>query len=121
MIIDGFGISQLPMHAQALVATARQHVATLASTGTGTVSANLGTTKAAGAITTLITSGGGYLAGLGGTGGGLMIAYHALMRNMSGGDQQADAHHLQSIKKVAVGTAMVVGAGGMAHFIGGIF
>ena len=115
MIIDGFGISQLPVHAHALLTSTREPVATTLA------SANLATTKAAGAITTLITSGGTYLAGLGGTGGGLMIAYHALMRNMSGGDQQADAHHLQSIKKVAVGTAMVVGAGGMAHFIGGIF
>ena len=84
-------------------------------------SANLGSTKAAQTVTTLTTSAGSYIMGLGATGGGLMIGYHALMRNLSGGDQQADAHHLQSIKKVAVGTALVVGAGGIAHFVGGIF
>lgn len=85
------------------------------------VSANLGQTKAAQTLKTLVSSGGTWIAGLGAVGGGTMIAYHGLMRNLSGGDAQADAHHLQAIKKVAVGTAVVVGASGIAHFIGGIF
>ena len=84
-------------------------------------SANLGQTKAAKTISTLISSAGAWIAGLGAVGGGTMIGYHGLMRNLSGGDAQADAHHLQAIKKVAVGTAIVVGASGIAHFIGGIF
>lgn len=84
-------------------------------------SANLGSTAAATTISTLISSAGTWIAGLGATGGGLMIGYHGLMRSLSGGDAQADAHHLQSIKKVAAGTAVVVGSAGIAHFIGGIF
>jgi hypothetical protein len=85
------------------------------------VNANLGHTKAAKTIKTLIKSAGTWIAGLGAVGGGTMIGYHALMRNLSGGDAQADAHHLQAIKKVAVGTAIVVGASGIAHFVGGLF
>lgn len=82
---------------------------------------NIGSTKAATAITGLVSSASGWLAGLGGTGGGLMIGYHALMRNFSGGDAQTDAHHLSAMKKVIVGTAIVVGAGGIAHFSAGLF
>nr|WP_281042023.1 hypothetical protein [Sulfobacillus thermotolerans] len=43
------------------------------------------------------------------------------MRNLSGGDGATDAHHLQAMKKVIVGTAIVAGAGGIAHFAGGLF
>jgi hypothetical protein len=57
--------------------------------------------------------------GVGGIGGALMIGYHALMRNLSGGDQSVDAHHLSAIKKVAVGTAVVVCAGAIGHFAAG--
>ncbi len=82
---------------------------------------NIASTKAGQAITSLITSTGGWLAGLGMPAGGLMIGYHAIMRNLSGGDASVDAHHLAAMKKVAVGTALVVGAGGIAHFMGGLF
>ena len=78
-------------------------------------------TKAGQAISSLITSSGTWIAGLGIPAGGLMIAYHAIMRNFSGGDASVDAHHLAAMKKVAVGTALVVGAGGIAHFFGGLF
>ena len=44
-----------------------------------------------------------------------------IMWNFSGGDASVDAHHLAAMKKVAVGTALVVGAGGIAHFMGGLF
>ena len=81
---------------------------------------NLGSTKAGQAISSLITNTGGWMAGLGIPGGGLMIGYHALMRNFSGGDAQTDAHHLAAMKKVAVGTAIIAGAGGLAHFMGGV-
>ncbi len=64
----------------------------------------------------LLASAGNGIMGLGGVGGGLMIGYHALMRNMSGGDQSADAQHLSAMKKVGVGTVLVVCAGAIAHF-----
>ena len=86
----------------------------------GTVG-NIGSTRAGQAISNLITSTGGWVAGLGIPAGGLMIGYHAMMRNLSGGDASVDAHHLAAMKKVAVGTALVVGAGGIAHFMGGLF
>ncbi len=88
---------------------------------TQTSTTNLSSTVAGSTIKNLIKSAGNWVIGLGMTGGGLMVGYHALMRNLSGGDQQADAHHLQSIKKVAVGTALVAGAGGLAHFVGHLF
>ena len=87
----------------------------------GTTVGNIGATKAGQAISNLITSTGGWIAGLGIPAGGLMIGYHAMMRNLSGGDASVEAHHLQSMKKVAVGTALVVGAGGIAHFVGSLF
>lgn len=64
----------------------------------------------------LLAAAGNGIMGLGGVGGGLMIGYHALMRNMSGGDQSADAQHLSAMKKVGVGTVLVVCAGAIAHF-----
>ncbi|MCY0886097.1 MAG: hypothetical protein OWV35_09485 [Firmicutes bacterium] len=82
---------------------------------------NIANTKAASTISSLITSAGTWIAGLGVSAGGLMVAYHALMRNLSGGDGATDAHHLQAMKKVIVGTAIVAGAGGLAHFAGGLF
>lgn len=75
-------------------------------------------TKAGSAISGLISSSAAWLVGLAIPAGGLMIGYHAVMRNMSGGDAQTDAHHLSAIKKVAVGTALVAGAAGIAHFMG---
>ena len=85
----------------------------------GTV--NLGATKAGKTISSLVTNAGGWIAGLGVPAGGLMVAYHAVMRNLSGGDAQTDAHHLAAMKKVIVGTAVIAGAGGIAHFAGGLF
>lgn len=84
-------------------------------------STNIASTKAASAISGLVSSSSAWIAGLGAAGGGLMIGYHALMRNFSGGDAQTDAHHLAGMKKVIVGTAIVVGAGSLAHFAGGLF
>ena len=88
---------------------------------TGAVTSSIGSTKAGQAISSLVSSSGTWIAGLGIPAGGLMIAYHAVMRNFSGGDASVDAHHLAAMKKVAVGTALVVGAGGIAHFMGGLF
>ncbi|NMP24468.1 hypothetical protein [Sulfobacillus harzensis] len=91
------------------------HMHLLAST------TNLGATKAGQTIKSLVTNTGGWVAGLGIPAGGLMIGYHAIMRNLSGGEAATDAHHLQAMKKVLVGTAIVAGAGGLAHFAGGLF
>lgn len=82
---------------------------------------NIGATKAGRTIASLITGMGGWIAGLGIPAGGLMVGYHAVMRNFSGGDAQTDAHHLAAMKKVIVGTAIIAGAGGIAHFAGGLF
>ncbi|AUW92631.1 hypothetical protein BXT84_00580 [Sulfobacillus thermotolerans] len=82
---------------------------------------NIANTAAGKDISSLITSTGTWIAGLGIPAGGLMVAYHAIMRNMSGGDAQTDAHHLSAMKKVLVGTIIVAGAGGIAHFAGGLF
>ena len=81
---------------------------------------NIGSTKAGKTISGFVTGAGGWLAGLGIPAGGLMIGYHALMRTFSGGDAQTDAHHLAAMKKVLVGTVIVAGAGGLAHFAGGL-
>lgn len=79
---------------------------------------NIATSPAGQAVSGFISGTGSWIAGLGVPAGGLMFAYHAIMRNMSGGDAQVDAHHLAAMKKVAIGTALVVGAGGIAHFTG---
>jgi hypothetical protein len=57
--------------------------------------------------------------GLGTAGGGLMVAYHALARNLND-DPQSVAHHTASIKKVLVGTAIVMGSGLLASVAGAI-
>jgi len=75
-----------------------------------------GIPAAMGSVQKLLSAAGNGIMGLGGVGGGLMIGYHALMRNMSGGDQSADAQHLSAMKKVGVGTVLVVCAGAIAHF-----
>ena len=85
----------------------------------GTV--NIANTKAGSTISSLVTSLGGWVAGLGVPAGGLMVAYHAVMRTFSGGDAQTDAHHLAAMKKVLWGTAVVAGAGGIATFAGHLF
>ena len=75
-----------------------------------------GISTAMGNVKNLLGAAGNGIMGLGGVGGGLMLGYHGLMRNLSGGDQQVDAHHLSAMKKVGVGTVLVVCAGAIAHF-----
>lgn len=70
-------------------------------------------------IQTLLSSAGPWIMGLGVPGGGLMIGYHALARNLNE-DPQAVAHHTSSIRKVVVGTAIVAAAGALATFAKGI-
>lgn len=70
-------------------------------------------------LNTLLSSGGGWIAGLGATGGGVMLGYHALMRNFND-DPQATSHHTASMKKVLVGTAIVAASGAIAAFAGKI-
>ena len=67
-------------------------------------------------IQTLLANLGNGIMGLGSVGGGLMLGYHGLMRNLSGGEPQVDAQHLNAMKKVGVGTVLVVCAGAIAHF-----
>lgn len=88
------------------------------SMGIMLASTTIASTKAGAAISGLVSSSSAWLGGLAVPAGGLMIGYHAVMRNISGGDAQTDAHHLSSMKKVAVGTAIVAGAAGIAHFMG---
>jgi len=71
-------------------------------------------------ITTLLTNAGGWIAGLAGVGGGCMVAYHAIMRNLND-DPQMVAHHTGSIKKVLTGTAIAVSATGLATWLAGQF
>lgn len=66
---------------------------------------------------TFLTNAGGWIATLGAAGGGLMLGYHALMRNLND-DPQMVAHHTASMKKVLVGTAIVAAAGAIAAFAG---
>lgn len=82
---------------------------------------NIGSTKAAKTVSSLVTGLGGWIGGLAIPAGGLMVAYHGVMRMIGGGDAQTDAHHLAAMKKVLWGTALVAGAGGLAHFMGGLF
>ena len=57
----------------------------------------------------------GYITGLGVAGGGAMIGYHALARNMNDEPQHV-SHHTASIRKVVTGTAIVAVAGTIATF-----
>jgi hypothetical protein len=82
---------------------------------------NIANTKAAQTITSLVASATAWLAGLAATGVGLMIGDHALMRNFSGGDAATDAHHLQAMKKVLVGTVIATAAADLAHFAATLF
>ena len=62
-----------------------------------------------GPILSTLQSGATAVGGLGTAGGGLMVGYHALARNLND-DPQSVAHHTSSIKKVLVGTAIIAGA-----------
>jgi hypothetical protein len=70
---------------------------------------------AAGAVSTVL----GYLAGAAGLSGGAMIGYHALSRNLND-DPQAVSHHTSSMKKVAIGTVLVVAASGIGSALANI-
>jgi hypothetical protein len=64
----------------------------------------------------------GWVTGLAAAGGGLMFGYHALMGHVfSGGDPQVQAVHQASMRRVLIGTVLVVAASGIAHFVAGFF
>ncbi len=71
-------------------------------------------------VTTLLSTASGWMAGLSATGGGLMVGYHAVMRNLND-DPQAVAHHTGSMKKVLVGTAIACGATGIVSLVSSAF
>ena len=60
-------------------------------------------------ILATLQGGAAAVGGMGTAGGGLMVGYHALARNLND-DPQSVAHHTASIKKVLVGTAIIAGA-----------
>ena len=68
-------------------------------------------------IQTLLTTAGTGVLALGVPGGGLMIGYHALMRNLID-DPQSVGHHTSSIRKVLVGTAIIGAAGALTTIAG---
>ncbi len=70
-------------------------------------------------ILATLKNGGLAVTGLGTAGGGFMTAYHALARNLND-DPQSVSHHTASIKKVLVGTAIVMGSGLLASVAGAI-
>ncbi len=71
-------------------------------------------------IQTLISQASGWVCGLAGGAGGLMTAYHAVMRNLND-DPQAVAHHTGSMKKVLTGTAIACGASGIVAIVTSAF
>lgn len=87
----------------------------LAQTTTST-----GTTPAfvSGLQATLSTAG-TWITGLALAGGGTMVGYHALMRNLND-DPQHVAHHTGAMKKVVVGSAIVAAASSIGHFASGL-
>lgn len=75
-----------------------------------------------GKLQTFLGDATGWVTGLAAVGGGLMFAYHALMGHVfSGGDPQVQATHQASMRKVLIGTVLVVAASGIAHFLVGMF
>lgn len=117
MIIDGLAISQLPVHAQALVGGVRQHVVTLASsTGTTASNGNLSATHAGTVITNLISGFstlalGGVTAAFGGA-----MGYHAIMHHVST-DRSESGQHVAAMKALIAPTAAALGATGIAGYI----
>ncbi len=79
-----------------------------------------GSTNFEGNISSLITSTSTWVCGLSAGSGGLMTAYHAIMRNLND-DPQAVAHHTGSMKKVLVGTAIATGASGLVGIVSSAF
>jgi hypothetical protein len=70
--------------------------------------------------TNLLNAAGGWISGLGAAGGGTMVGYHALMRNLND-DPQSVAHHTASMKKVIVGSVIIVAAGAIVKLVTGYF
>lgn len=68
----------------------------------------------------LISAATGWITGLAVAGGGLMVAYHAVLRNFEE-DPSRVAHHNQSMKKVLLGTVIAGGAGGIVAAFGKFF
>lgn len=71
-------------------------------------------------IQNLMTTAGGWIAGLATAVGGTMVGYHAIMRNLND-DPHMVAHHSNSIKKVLVGTAIALAGGGIVSYLGTVF
>lgn len=61
-------------------------------------------------LQTMLTSAGQWIAGIATAGGGTLLGYHALSRNFVE-DPQMVAHHTASMRKVVVGTIIVVASG----------
>ena len=59
---------------------------------------------------TLLTNAGHWIAGIATAGGGTLLGYHALSRNFVEDPQMVD-HHTSSMRKVVVGTVIVMAAG----------
>lgn len=59
---------------------------------------------------TLLTNAGHWIAGIATVGGGTLLGYHALARNFVE-DPQMVAHHTASMRKVIVGTIIVIASG----------
>lgn len=57
-----------------------------------------------------------WMLGLVPTAGGLMIAYHAVMKSIASDEHEA-ASHGRAIRGVAIGTAIGMAATGLVHFI----
>ena len=90
-----------------IAAAAAVPVLAIAAPAFAASGANLSTVTAP--ILSTLQSGSVAVGGMGTAGGGLMIAYHALARNLND-DPQSVSHHTASIKKVFVGTAIIAGA-----------
>jgi hypothetical protein len=73
-----------------------------------------------GNITNLISTTSTWTCGLSAGAGGLMMAYHAVMRNLND-DPQAVAHHTGSMKKVLTGTAIATGSTGIVAIVSSAF
>lgn len=71
-------------------------------------------------IKNAITAASGALAGIALGGGALALAYHALARNFDS-DPSKVAHHNASMKKVVIGTAIAVAAGGLVAAVSHYF
>jgi hypothetical protein len=67
-------------------------------------------------VSSVITQLGEWITGIIGTFGGVMVGYHAFMRNIDNEPQHV-ATHTQGMKKVIVGTAIGAGAAGLGIWL----